>query len=209
VRYNQIQWDYYPAVYTSFFQDKDELPTHNGSALTLFVYLHESHPVSPSAITAAVHEIDPNLPVGSLRSTNEIVSGLRSQPRLRATMLGGFGMLTLLLAAIGIGGVMAQMVEQRRRDIGIRIALGALASDILELIFRNALGITMLGIVAGLVGAAAVARLLHTFLYGVPALDPITFAAVILLLAAVSIVAAYVPARRAARVDPMVTLRSD
>jgi predicted permease len=206
VRYNEIQWDKYPAVYTSFFQRVGDAP---GSAETIYLYLRGAASISPSVIASAIHSIDPDLPLGSFRSTREIIRTSRSQPRVRAILLGCFGVLTLLLSAIGVSGVMAQMVEQRRRDIGIRMALGALASDVRRLVVSHALKLTLCGFVAGLLGAAAVARLLRGFLFGVSALDPVTFAAVSILLAVVALLAAYVPAHRASKLDPIVTLRSE
>lgn len=209
LRYNQIQWDLYPAIYTSFFQRRDTSTVHNFSAQGIYMYLQAPHGISPALVASAVHSIDANLPVGSLRSTGEIVGSLRAQPRVRADLLGGFGLLTLALAAIGVGGAMGQMVAQRRRDIGIRMALGAAKADVLGLILRRALLLTLVGVVAGVSGAIAVANLLRSFLYGVSVLDPSVFGAVILVLTLVALAAAYVPALRAAKVDPMVTLRSE
>jgi predicted permease len=209
VRYNQIQWDKYPAVYTSFFQRPADSSDDDAGAQTVYLYVRGVPPLSGSVIASAVHGVDPALPLGRLRTTGEIVRASRSQPRVRAILLGSFGLLTLLLSAIGVGGVMDQMVEQRRRDIGIRIALGALASDIQQLVLRHALKVAFSGITVGLLGAAAVARLLRSFLFGIWALDPVTFGAVIVILSVVSLLAAYVPAHRAAKLDPMVTLRSE
>jgi predicted permease len=210
IRYNQIQWDQYPAVYTSFFQRPDG-PRNAGDprAETVFLYVQGASSFSTPAIASAVHAIDSALPLGSLRSTGQIVSELHSQPRVRAILLGSFGGLTLLLAAIGVGGVTAQMVEQRRRDIGIRMALGALASDVLQMVLRHALKLTFWGIAGGLLGAAAMARLLRSFLFGISALDPATFGAVIVVLSIVAVLAAYLPAQRAAKLDPMVVLREE
>src|SRR6266480_3142446 len=114
--------------------------------------------------------------------------------------------MTLFLAAIGVGGVMGQMVEQRRRDIGIRIAVGARPSDIQRLVLSHAFRVTLAGGIVGSLAAGAVARLLRSFLFGISALDPLTFAAVIALVAHL---AAYVPARRAATVDPIVALHHE
>jgi predicted permease len=208
IRYNQIQWDQYPAVYTSFFQRPDGVRNgRDARTQTIFLYIQGAPSLSAPAIASAVHASDPELPVGSLRTTGQIVSELHSQPRVRAILLGTFGGLTLLLAAIGVGGVTGQMVEQRRRDIGIRMALGALASDVLHMVLRHALKLTLWGIAGGLLGAAAMARLLRSFLFGISALDPATFGAVIVLLSFVAVLAAYVPAHRAAKLDPMVVLK--
>jgi ABC-type antimicrobial peptide transport system permease subunit len=124
-------------------------------------------------------------------------------------LLGSFGLLTLLLAAVGVGGVMAQMVEQRRRDIGIRIALGALASDVRRLVLTQTLRLTFAGIAVGLLGAALAANVLRSLLFGISALDPATFIVVVILLSLVALSAAYTPASRAAKLDPMATLRSE
>jgi putative ABC transport system permease protein len=137
------------------------------------------------------------------------VSTLRSQPRVRAILLASLGFLTLLLATIGVGGVMGQMVEQRRRDIGIRMALGAMASDVQRLVLGHALRLTLAGMFVGLLGAAAVANVLRSFLVGISVLDPIAFAVVIVLLPIVALLGAYLPALRAARSDPMDALRSE
>lgn len=160
-------------------------------------------------VASAVHRIDPDLPLGSLRTTDEIVSTLRSQPRVRANLLGSFGLLTLLLAAIGVGGLMGQMVEQRRKDIGIRMALGAVASDVRRLVLTQAMRLTSAGIAIGLLAAGGVAHLFRSLLFGISALDPATFAAVVLLLSLVALLAAYVPAHRASKLDPITTLRSE
>jgi len=209
VRYNQIQWDKYPAVYTSFFQRAANSTKDDASAQTIFLYVQGVPSLSGSMIASAVHRVDPDLPLGSVKTAGEIVSASRSQPRVRAILLGSFGFLTLLLSAIGVSGVMSQMVEQRRRDIGIRMALGALASDVHRLVLRHALKVVLGGIAGGLLAATAVAHLLRSFLFGISALDPVTFGAVIVLLSVVALLAAFVPASRAAKLDPMVTLRSD
>jgi predicted permease len=210
VRYNEIQWDQYPAVYTSFFQRPNgpRDPT-DARAQTVFLYIQGGPALNGNAIPSAVHEIDPELPVGSLRTTGEIVSGLRSQPRVRAVLLGALGGLTLLLAAIGVGGVTAQMVEQRRRDIGIRMALGATTSNVRGFVLRHALKLTLSGIAAGLLVGAGVPRLLRSLLFGISTFDPATFGGVIVVLVMVALVAAYLPAQRAAKVDPMVALRHE
>ena len=209
IRYNHVQWDMYPAVYDAFLQGANVSSPGAFDAQTLFLYVQGLPPFSPSVIASAVHDLDPDLPLGSLRTTGEIVSALRSQPRVRATLLGSFGLLTLFLASIGVGGVMGQMVEQRRRDMGIRIAVGALPSDIQRLVLSHAVRVTLAGVTVGLLSAVAVVRLLRSFLFGISALDPLTFAAVIALLALVALLAAYVPARRAATVDPIVALHHE
>jgi predicted permease len=209
IRYNHIEWDSYPAVYTSLFQRSAESSLGPFDAQPIFLYVQGTSQLSASAVSSVVHELDPDLPLGSMQTTSEIVMKLRSQPRVRATLLGGFGLLTLLLAAIGVSGVMGQMVEQHRQGIGIRMALGAQASDVRRLVLGQALRLTIVGIIVGLAGAAAVARLLSGFLFGISPADPITFAAVVVLLFVVALLAAYVPAHRAARLEPLTILRCE
>jgi putative ABC transport system permease protein len=210
IRYNQIQWDKYPAVYTSLYQQPDGPRSEiDARTQTVFLYVQAEPTLSGGAIAAALHGIDPKLPFDDLRTTREIVSGLRSQPRVRAVLLGIFGGLTLLLAGIGVGGVTGQMVQQRRRDIGIRMALGARRADVQRIVLGHAFKLAGWGIAAGVLAGAGVSRLLRSFLFGISAFDPATFGGVIVLLAGVALVAAYLPARRAAKLDPMVVLRNE
>src|ERR1700722_11549184 len=153
IRFNHIEWDLYPAVYTSFFQSQEQ-KMHSADAQSMFLYVQGSDRLDGSAFASAVHDIDPDLPLGWLRTTSEIVNTLRSQPRVRAILLASLGFLTLVLATIGVGGVMGQMIEQRRRDIGIRMALGALASDVQRLVLGHAMRLTLAGMFVGLLGAA-------------------------------------------------------
>ena len=208
IRFNHIEWDLYPAVYTSFFQSQEQ-KMQSADAQTMFLYVQGRDRLDGSAVASAVHDIDPDLPLGWLRTTSEIVNTLRSQPRVRAILLASLGFLTLILATIGVGGVMGQMIEQRRRDIGIRMALGALASDVQRLVLGHAMRLTLAGMFVGLLGAAALANVLRSFLFGVSVLDPITFACVIVLLPIAALLGAYLPALRAAKLDPLDALRSE
>jgi predicted permease len=207
MRYNHVDWDLEPIVYTSILQRRD--PKHGGrpfEAQYLYIYL-QAQAVDTHSFAATVHAIDPDLPIQPLRSTGAIVSDLQSQPRLRAAALGGFAVLTVAMALVGIYGVMAQFVEQRRREIGIRIALGGLPSEVVRLIFARSLTLIGAGLVFGVVGAVSATRLLNGLLYGVSALDPLTFSTVVVLLTFVGAAASYLPARRAAGIDPNVVLR--
>ncbi|MCC7132205.1 MAG: FtsX-like permease family protein [Gemmatimonadales bacterium] len=126
-----------------------------------------------------------------------------------ATLLGGLGLVALGLAALGLYGVLAFSVSQRTREIGIRMALGSVAGDIVRLVVRQAARLVLIGVLIGAVLALAVGNLLRSQLFGVQPADPLTFAAVVGLLGAVGLLAAALPARRAARVDPVVTLKSE
>ena len=137
----------------------------------------------------------------------EIRSHSIAQPRLTALLLGVFAALALILATVGIYGVMAYSVTQRTHEMGLRMALGARASDVLALVVGQGMLLTATGIALGLAGAFAITRVLEKFLWGVRPTDPVTFIAVSLLLAAVALLASYLPARRATDVDPMVALR--
>ncbi|MEJ7617876.1 MAG: FtsX-like permease family protein [Pyrinomonadaceae bacterium] len=127
--------------------------------------------------------------------------------RMGALLLGAFGLLALLLAAIGLYGVMSFSVARRTREIGIRMALGARGADVLRLVLRESMTLVALGIALGLLASLAATRLLASFLYGVSTTDPATFGGIAAILAAVALAASLIPARRASRVDPLVALR--
>jgi putative ABC transport system permease protein len=159
------------------------------------------------AIRNVVREVDPTLPVYNLRSMNEVVSKSMVQPRFLALLLATFSAIALFLAAIGIYGVMAYSVTQRTQEIGVRMALGARPLHVLQLVFRQSLIMLLIGVVIGLAGAFALTRLMSTLLFEVTATDPLTYVSVIALLTVVALLACYIPARRAAKVDPLIALR--
>jgi putative ABC transport system permease protein len=130
-----------------------------------------------------------------------------SNKRFTMTLLGAFALLALLLASIGIYGVLSYMVGQRSKEIGVRMALGAQKVDVLSMILKDGARMTLVGIILGLAGAMALTRLMRTMLYGVSSTDPLTFISVAALLGAIAMLACYVPARRAMKVDPMEALR--
>ena len=157
----------------------------------------------------AVHSLDPELPVYSVGTLSQIVSQSSQQQRFVALLLGLFAAAALALAVIGIYGVISYSVAQRTHEFGIRIALGAQKRDVLWLVTGEGLVMVLIGIAAGLVAALALTRLMTSLLYGVKPNDPATFVAVPLLLIVVALLACYIPARRAAKVDPMVALRHE
>ena len=165
----------------------------------------------PAAITpsvrGALREIDPNQPTSDVRTMEQVMADTLGRARFNTMLLGLFAALATLLAAVGIFGVMNYSVNMRTREIGIRVALGAQRSEILMLILKQGLLLTLIGIGIGLTGALALTRVISSLLFGVAATDPITFAAIVSLLTIVSIIACYLPARRATKIDPVIALR--
>jgi macrolide transport system ATP-binding/permease protein len=160
-----------------------------------------------TALRREVQQLDPTLPLYDVKTLTEHMQVPLFPARMAAVVLGSFGLLALILAAIGIYGVMSYVVAGRTREIGVRMALGASARDVLRLIVGQGMMLAVIGLGVGLVVAFAAARLLTSLLYGVSPADPLTFAAITTLLALVALLACYVPARRATKVDPMVALR--
>jgi predicted permease len=158
-------------------------------------------------VRAAVWSLDRQLALGSVRTMDEVLSRSTASRRFTLMLLGGFAALALLLAAVGIYGVLAYSVARRTHEIGVRLALGAGRDDVLRLVLGYGLRMTLIGLVLGAAGALALTRLFRSLLYEVGPADPLTFGTVLLLLTCVALAASYVPARRAMRVDPIVALR--
>jgi predicted permease len=162
-----------------------------------------------SLVRARLREIDPDMPLGTVTPLEDVLGLAVAQPRFRAFLVSAFAFVAVVLAAVGVFGLISQSVTQRTREIGIRVALGARPQQVLGALMREGLLLAAIGTAIGLAGALAAARLLSTFLYGVRATDPVTLGGVALVLMAVAALATYVPARRALRVDPIEALRAE
>jgi putative ABC transport system permease protein len=185
-------------------------PSFGLSARMDVVVRTEAPPMSMlPAVRQKVRDLDAALPVSAVRTMDEWVSGNAAQPRLNAILLAVFASVALLIAAIGIYGVLAYSVNQRTREIGLRMALGAPRGRVLRLIVGEGMVVGAIGIGAGIAGALALSRVLASLVFDVPVRDPLTYAAVAALLALVALAACVIPARRASRVDPMVALRCE
>ena len=160
-----------------------------------------------AAVRQAVSSVDQDQPVSNIMTLDDLLDQEVAQRRVQAALLGGFAALALILACIGIYGVLSYLVTQRTREIGVRVALGASASDVFRTVAGQGMTLAGIGIAAGLAGALALSRLLGSLLFGVSAADPLTYAGAVAVFGVVALAACYFPARRAARVDPMVTLR--
>ena len=162
-----------------------------------------------AAVRQAVWAVDKDQPVYNVRTMDQVFAAAISQERFQSLMLGLFAALALLLACVGLYGVISYAVVQRTHEIGVRVALGAQPVDVLKLVIRQGMGLTLLGLVVGIAVGVAVTRVLSDMLYGVSARDPLTFAGMPLLLLLVAFLACYIPARRATRIDPLQALRCE
>ncbi|MGH9801644.1 MAG: FtsX-like permease family protein, partial [Blastocatellia bacterium] len=177
--------------------------------MTLFVRTG----LDPASLTAAIRQqvraIDPAQPVTNVGTMNQVVASSVAPRSFSVMLLAVFAGAALLLAATGVYGVMAYAVSERTREVGIRMALGAQSSDVVGLILKQGMTLTLAGVVAGMIGAVIAASAMTSLLYGIKATDPLTFVAVALLLFVVAFLACYLPARRAAKLDPMAALRHE
>jgi predicted permease len=189
-----------PHVYTSVYQDL-------GRTLNLVVRTPLTPSVLETQIRSEVQSIDPGLPVYNIRTLNEVMERSLGQRRFAAELVGGFALMAVLLASVGIYGLLAYLVGQRSQEIGVRLALGAQRGNILKLVLSQGGTLAGVGIVVGLIMAAITAPLISTLFYGIHAIDPIVFLAVPLILLLVSLAASYFPARRASKISPMKALR--
>jgi predicted permease len=160
-----------------------------------------------TTVRSALRRIDPNLAIADIHTMGDLTSQATAQRRFQTTLLTAFAVMAMLLGMVGIYGLLAYSVKRRTSEIGVRIALGASRGHVLRMILWQGLKVSFLGLLFGLLGALALTRVLTSWLYGVSALDPITFVAVLVLLLFITVTACLIPARRAASVDPMRCLR--
>jgi hypothetical protein len=161
------------------------------------------------AVRQAVKQIDPDVPISNVRTESEYVSANAAQPRLNAVLLTVFSVIAIVIAAVGVYGILAYSVNQRMREIGLRMALGSSRAGVLRLVVREGMTVGLSGIAIGIAGALALGRTIASLVYNVRVYDPLTFVAVTLLLAVIALAACTVPAIKASRVDPQVALRGE
>lgn len=202
IRYAGLDGEVEQAVYLSYRQ----LP-RSGMAVVLRSVLEPSS-LTP-ALRTAVREVDPALPVFDVLPMEARLSNSVAHRRFNLALLGAFAALALALAGIGVYGVIAYLVTERTREVGIRMALGAQRSDVIRLFIKQGMTLALLGVALGLIGAFALRRVITAMLFNVGANDPVTFGAVALLLSLVALLACYLPARRASHMDPLVSLRRE
>ena len=162
-----------------------------------------------SAVRGQISAIDKDQPVLAIKTLNEVIASTTAPRRFNTLLLAVFAVVALALAAVGIYSVISYSVTQRTQEVGVRMALGARPADVIRLILKHGLALTLIGVAAGVLGGLAAARAMSGLLYGVTATDPATFVAISLLLGIVATLACYLPARRAAKVEPMAALRRE
>jgi predicted permease len=203
-RVKQDSLDSNPRI--AFYLAHNQFPTR---AMTVALRSRASSAAMLFATKSKLRDIDPDLPMYHVRTMEQQVNESLAPRRFSMMLLGVFASVALVLAAIGIYGVMAYLVNQGTRELGIRIALGASQRNILGLVIRQGLVLAFFGLLIGLAAAFALTRLIRSLLFGVEATDPVTFAGIFLLLSTIALLACYIPAQRAARIDPMISLRCD
>jgi ABC-type antimicrobial peptide transport system permease subunit len=197
---------------TELFFNLEQLPRVAGFAYSqMNVVMRTSLPLSTmsSQVQQAVAAMDPSLPIIKLQTMDDVFSESTARPRFLAQLLGGFALLALALAAVGTYGILSYLVTERRREIGIRMALGANRGSVLGMVMGQGMLLAVAGVVIGVIGALGVNRVMATLLFGVEPTDPATIAGVVAAIGGVALLACYVPARRATLVDPMLVLRDE
>ena len=203
VKFLGLNAETFPAVYSPYVQSGRTWKRW----MNLVVRGQNETAALTSAIKERVWKVDAQIPMTRVRSLRDVIGASVETQRFNMLLLGIFAAVALVLAAVGIYGVMAYSVAQRTHEIGVRVALGAQASDVLRLVLKQGLWLTLLGMAIGLAGAIALTRVMRTFLFSVSTTDPLTFVSIPLLLGMVALLACWIPARKATRVDPLSALR--
>lgn len=202
IKTDELNKPFSPEIY----QTSAQFPSDDGQLLI-------RTKTAPEAVAASVREalarLDQDLPLRNVISMEGMIAGGLWRARLAAWLLGGFAALAVALAAAGLYGVMSYTVSQRTHEIGIRMALGATVADVLQMVLHEGSRVVLIGLAAGIIAALALSRVLANFIFGVTATDPLTYVAVALLLAFVALLACWLPARRATKVDPLIALRHE
>lgn len=207
---NGLEAASYPGIYIPYLQRQAILvESLVGRRMTLLIRTASDPSQYVAALRQALREIEPNQAVADVQPLAQALTDSVSPQRFRSVLLSLFALVAVLLAGLGIYGVMNYTVAQRTREIGIRVALGAETRDVLRLVLRQGLTLALTGVTLGVAAALALTRLMKTFLFGVSATDPLTFVGVALLLTFIAVLACWLPARRATKVDPMIALRCE
>jgi putative ABC transport system permease protein len=196
-------------VFLPYLQNRAYLDTPSPpfAYLTLVVRASRDPAALAPDIREAIRSLDKNIPISEIQTMNQVVAEANGQSRFYMVLLGAFAVVALVLAGVGIYGVMSYSVSRRTHEIGIRMALGAQSRDVLKLVVFQGIFQALAGVAVGLAGALALSHLMAGLLYGTRPTDPVTFVAAVLVLGGVAVAASYIPARRASKVDPMVALR--
>ena len=204
VKQSSLSADPQPMIYVPYQQEWRGFFLAN---MAFLVRVTGSRDVAADEMRHTVHAIDPDLPATNVAMLDQLLSRSVAEPRFRTSLLVTFAALAMALACVGIAGLVAYDVARRTREIGIRLALGAQPTDVVAMVMRRSVALVAAGVLVGLPGTLAVGQLLSTFLYGVTPGDPTTLAAVSVCLIAAGVIAAFVPARRATRIQPVIALR--
>jgi len=218
---NAVQTDWTaapePELYFPYLQDKTYLQRDGGfvgyMTLMLRASCRTAGSCNPAALAPSLREtialVNRTVPVTEVQTMDDVVSGANARPRFTLVLLATFAAVALVLAAVGIYGVISYAVSRRTHEIGVRVALGASPMTVVRLVVGQGMRVVAAGVVAGVAGALVVTRLMANLVYGVRVTDPLTYVGVALLLTVVALVASYIPARRATRIDPLVAMRTE
>jgi predicted lysophospholipase L1 biosynthesis ABC-type transport system permease subunit len=200
IRFSSLEWQAAPEMFWASWQ-------RPRSGMLLVIRTESAPAALAPAVRAAIRSVDPEQPVALLRTLERIVDESVAPQHITMLLVGGFAGLALVLAGVGLYGVMSYLAAQRTHEIGVRMALGAQPSDVLRLVVRQAMVVALTGAAIGLAGALALTRLMASLLFGVTARDPLVFVTAPLVMLAIALAASFFPARRASKVHPLTALR--